>query len=72
MEYDEAFVEDALSLDDALAASERYLLRPEGNGYSARLFEGAPDERVQLVSLHELWHLFEVQIQRGVPIRFGA
>lgn len=72
MEHTEAFVEDALTLDDALAASERFLLRPEGNGYCARLFDGPADERVQLVSLHELWHLFEVQIQRGVPIRFGS
>lgn len=70
--FEEAFEEDAITLDEALAASERYLLRPNGNGYCAQLYDGDPDDEVQLVSLHELWHLFEVQLGRGVAIRIGG
>ncbi len=70
--FEEAFDENAIDLDDALIASERYLLRPEGRGYSAQLYDGDPSDEIQLVSLHELWHLFEVQLGRGVAIRIGG
>lgn len=72
MEFEEAFLEDAIELDDALAASERYLLTSNGHGYQARLYEGPFDGEVQLVSLQELWHLFDMQLNSGAPIWIGG
>lgn len=53
----EAYEEDAISAADALAASECYLLRPAGSGYTASIYTGVADG-VRLVSLHEIQELF--------------
>lgn len=52
----EAYEEEAVSLDDALAASECYLLRPAGSGYTASIYTGVADG-VRLVSLHQIQEL---------------
>lgn len=52
----EAYEEDAVSLNDALAASECYLLRPAGSGYTASIYTGGADG-VRLVSLHQIQEL---------------
>lgn len=59
----EAYDEDAISVADALAASECYLLRPTGSGYTASIYMGVADG-VRLVSLHEVQEL----ISSGVLI----
>lgn len=59
----EAYEEDAISAADALAASECYLLRPAGSGYTASIYTSVADG-VRLVSLHEIQEL----ISSGVLI----
>ena len=68
----EAFDEDAISLADALDASDRFLLSANHGGYRAQLYAGPLDHDLQLVSLHEVWHLCEVQLDRGVPVQIGG
>lgn len=59
----EAYDEGAVSLADALAASECYLLRPAASGYTATIYTGQA-KSVNLVSLHEIQEL----ISSGVLI----
>lgn len=60
---DEAYDEYAISVAEALAASECYLLRPAASGYTASIYMGVADG-VHLVSLHEIQEL----ISSGVLI----
>jgi len=59
----EAYDEDAISVADALAASECYLLRPAASGYTASVYTGN-DTGIHLVSFHDLQEL----INSGVLI----
>ncbi len=72
MHATEAFYEDAITLEDALDASDRFLLQADRGGYRAQLYQGPLDHDLQLVSLHEVWHLCEVQLDRGVPVQIGG
>ncbi|HDX0957058.1 hypothetical protein [Stenotrophomonas sp. PSU_St142] len=66
----EAYDEDAISVAEALAASECYLLRPAASGYTASVYTGN-DKGIHLVSLHDLLELInggvliEVEGQHG-------
>ena len=64
----EVFDEDALSLDDALGASERFIAWRSDRGIAFRL--GRPEEAntARLVSRDEIVHLLTKQLDRGAQI----
>ncbi|HEF1890497.1 TPA: hypothetical protein ACOENU_000253 [Stenotrophomonas maltophilia] len=60
----EAYDEEAISVAEALAASECYLLRPAGSGYTAAVYTGN-DKGIRLASLHDIQEL----INSGILIK---
>ncbi|EJP77768.1 hypothetical protein A1OC_01209 [Stenotrophomonas maltophilia Ab55555] len=60
----EAYDEDAISVAEALAASECYLLRAVGSGYTASVYTGN-DKGIRLASLHDIQEL----INSGILIK---
>jgi hypothetical protein len=68
--YDDAFIENAIALEDALDAADRFFLRREGRGFVMRL-ERHPAAGVNLVSKAELMELVDHHMERGGEIRLS-
>lgn len=68
--YDDAFLEDAISLEDALDAADRFFLQRDGGGFVIRL-ERHPKADVNLVSKAELMELVDHHMEHGGEIRLS-
>lgn len=67
----EAYDEDAISVAEALAASECYLLRPAASGYTASVYAGN-DKGIRLASLHDIQELINSGILIKVEGQYGC
>lgn len=67
--YPEAFNEDAISNDEAIGASDRFVALHDGTRILFRLHDGAG--HAHLVSRDRVLHFIAGQLEAGLEVRVG-
>jgi len=68
-DQNDAFVEDAISIEEVMDACERFVAFRAGEGLAFRLAEDKDDTGVRLITKAEVLHFLEEQLESGAQIQ---